>query len=99
MMCGQHRNKQVAAFGADFVAMTLGHLVENAVGAQDAQQVRDASAAAAALLGGFFRGGKQERLKVAVAQAVDTEFGAVNGLEQATSSADQGRSPRTRLPL
>ena len=82
VMCAEHNDKKVTAFGADFVAMAFWDLVENAMGAQDTQEVGDASAAAAALLGRLWRAGKQEPLEVAVAQAVDAELPAVDGLEQ-----------------
>src|SRR3972149_4456938 len=80
-MCGEHSSEEVAALGADLVAMALGDLVEDSVGAKDAEQIGDTTAPAA-LLFGRSRGWEQQGLEIAVAEAVDAELAAADRLEE-----------------
>jgi hypothetical protein len=46
----EHGSQNVSTVGADLVAMALGNLVQDAVDAEDTEQIRDASASSALVL-------------------------------------------------
>jgi hypothetical protein len=66
MVCSEHRSQDISAVGADLVAMAPGNLVQDAVSAEDAEQIRDASAAPALVFGIRRRRGIEEALEVLV---------------------------------
>ena len=78
---GQDRIEDEASGVADFVAVRVGELADQPMGAEKAQLAAD-GAGAPALFGLVFRrGGVEERLKIPIAQAMDGELASVDGLQ------------------
>jgi len=67
---------------ADQIAMGMGQFTDNTVSAKEPELAADGCGAAPGLLFGCCRFGVEQRLQIAVAEAVDGELAAANGPQQ-----------------